>query len=603
MKYKSWFIGPKGENADILEEYLLKSLMDYIHMRKNFRTRDPLAITSKSKKTKEFEESLEPLEENFENLAYRMKESIPFFSPRYIAHMTSDTLISANVGYFLGMLYNQNNVTSSEASPVTTELEHEVTRDLAKLMGYDTSSFWGHLTSGGTVANFEALWVARNQCYFPLAAKEVASKYDLDVEVELLNGEKRDIKEIEVDDEAFLKNTDPRKSPELQDVLYEAAVKKEVDRKVIENALFESGISGEGMHGYPKGAIFVPRTAHYSLKKIVEALGLGRKSLVYVDVDEDFKMSMEDLRSKLEKEERKIIAVVPIVGTTEEGAVDPVDKVVEMRDELVKEAERSFFIHADAAYGGYAKTVSRNILTKHVYDSLQSLKYCDSVTIDPHKLGYVPYPAGSILFKDKGARNFVICEAPYVFHGESEVIGQYILEGSKPGAAAVACWLAHRSVPLDERGYGRIIGTTIDIIHNLKNRFETDLKDVIQVLAQPHLNILCFRVNFSGIPLDKMNEINERIYRYFLEGPDKDYPITSRRYFISETSLKITDYKFLKKTLGLPEETGNEEDVKFLRVTIMDPYSENALFGFVEELKNKIEEEKEHLHREPYHGH
>ena len=603
MKYKSWFIGPKGENADILEEYLLKSLRDYIHMRRNFRTRDSLAITSDSKKTEEFEESLEPFEKNFENLTYMMKESIPFFSPRYIAHMTSDTLISANVGYFLGMLYNQNNVTSSEASPVTTKLEHEAACDLAKLMGYDTSSFWGHITSGGTVANFEAMWVARNQCYFPLAAKEVASKYDLDVEVELLNGEKRDIKGMEVDDEAFLKSTDPRKSPELQDVLYKAAVKKGVDRKAIENALFESGISGEGMHGYPMGAIFLPRTAHYSFKKIVEALGLGRKNLVYVDVDEDFKMSMEDLRSKLEKEERKIIAVVPIVGTTEEGAVDPVDKIVEMRDELVKEAERSFFIHADAAYGGYAKTVSKNRLTRHVYDSLQAMKYCDSITIDPHKLGYVPYPAGSILFKDKRARNFVICEAPYVFHGESEVIGQYILEGSKPGAAAVACWLAHRSVPLDERGYGRIIGTTINIIHNLKNRFETDLKDVIQVLTQPHLNMLCFRANFSGIPLDEMNEINERIYRYFLEGPDKDYPITSRRYFISETSLKIGDYKFLKKKLGLPEGTGDEEDVKFLRVTIMDPYSENALSGFVEELKNMIEEEKEHLYRELYHEH
>lgn len=275
MKYKSWFIGPKGENADILEEYLLKSLRDYIHMRKNFRTCDPLAITSKSKKTEEFEESLEPFEENFENLTYMMKESIPFFSPRYIAHMTSDTLISANVGYFLGMLYNQNNVTSSEASPVTTELEHEVACDLAKLMGYDTSSFWGHITSGGTVANFEAMWVARNQCYFPLAAKEVASKYDLDVEVELLNGEKRDIKEIEVDDEAFLKSTDPRKSPELQDILYETAVNRGVERKVIENALFESGISGEGMHGYPRGAIFVPRTASLFIQENCRGAWLG----------------------------------------------------------------------------------------------------------------------------------------------------------------------------------------------------------------------------------------------------------------------------------------------------------------------------------------
>lgn len=597
MKYKSWFIGPKGENADILEEYLLKSLRDYVHMRRNFRTRDPFIITPKSKKTREFEESLEPFEENFENLTYMMKESMPFFSSRYIAHMTSDTLISANVGYFLGMLYNQNNVTS-EASPVTTELEHEVACDLAKLMGYDTSSFWGHITSGGTTANFEALWVARNQCYFPLAAKEVANEYDLDIEVELLNGEKNNIKEIEEEDDAFLKSTDPRRSPELRDALYEAAMKKGVEMKVIENALFESGISGEGMHGYPRGTIFVPQTAHYSFKKIVEALGLGRKSLVYVDVDEDFKMSMEDLRSKLEKEERKIIAVVPILGTTEEGAVDPVDKIVEMRDELAKEVGQSFFIHADAAYGGYAKTVSRDKLAKHVYDSLQGLKYCDSVTIDPHKLGYVPYPAGSILFKDKGARNFVICNAPYVFHGESEVIGQYILEGSKPGAAAVACWLAHRSVPLSDKGYGRIIGTTIDIIRNLENKLASDLKDTTQLLTRPHLNMLCFRVNFPGVSLDKMNEINERIYKYFLEGPDKDYPITSRRFFISETSFKIGDYKFLKEKFDLPEGTREDNEIKFLRVTIMNPYSEKALFGFVEELKKKIEEEKEHLHKE-----
>jgi glutamate/tyrosine decarboxylase-like PLP-dependent enzyme len=566
-------------------------------MRRNFRTRDAVIITPKSKKTAEFKESLEPFEENFENLTYMMKESTPFFSSRYIAHMTSDTLISANAGYFLGMLYNQNNVTS-EASPVTTELEHEVARDLAELIGYDTSSFWGHITSGGTVANFEALWVARNQCYFPLAAKEVANEYDLDVEVALLSGEKRDIKKIEVDDDAFLKNSYPGKSPELREALYETAKRKGVDMAVIENALFEAGISGEGMHGYPRGAIFVPQTAHYSFKKIIEALGLGRKSLVYVDVDEDFKMSMEDLKARLEREDRKIIAVVPIVGTTEEGAVDPVDKIVEMRDKLAKEVGQSFFIHADAAYGGYAKTVSKDKLAAYVYNSLQALKYCDSVTIDPHKLGYVPYPTGAILFKDKRSRNFVICDAPYVFHGEPEVIGQYILEGSKPGAAAVACWLAHRSVPLNESGYGRIIGTTIDIIRNLEIRFETDLKDDVQVLVRPHLNMLCFRVNFKGVPCSKMNEINGRVYRYFLEGPDKDYPITSRRYFISETRLKIGEYKFLRKKLGLPEETRKEEEVKFLRVTIMNPYSEYALSDFVNELNNKIEEEKEKLHKE-----
>lgn len=53
--------------------------------------------------------------------------------------------------------------------------------------------------------------------------------------------------------------------------------------------------------------------------------------------------------------------------------------------------------------------------------ALCALENTDSVTIDPHKLGFVAYPAGAISFRDARVKDLVAVEAPYVFHrGASE---------------------------------------------------------------------------------------------------------------------------------------------------------------------------------------
>jgi glutamate/tyrosine decarboxylase-like PLP-dependent enzyme len=69
--------------------------------------------------------------------------SIPFFSPRYAAHMNSDIALPATLGYLMAMLYNQNNV-APEGGPMTTILEREVGEDLCKMLGYNRSG-WGHM--------------------------------------------------------------------------------------------------------------------------------------------------------------------------------------------------------------------------------------------------------------------------------------------------------------------------------------------------------------------------------------------------------------------------------------------------------------------------
>lgn len=81
----------------------------------------------------------------------------------------------AYLGYICALLYNQNNC-AAEASTVTTSFELEVGTELCVMMGYEPDKSMGHLVTGGTVANIEALWAARNVKFFPLGLQRALRK-------------------------------------------------------------------------------------------------------------------------------------------------------------------------------------------------------------------------------------------------------------------------------------------------------------------------------------------------------------------------------------------------------------------------------------------
>ena len=95
----------------------------------------------------------------WEAFAGRMEDHYPFFHPRYAGQMLKPPNPVAAAGYLAGMLINPNNH-ALDGGPGTSALEGEVVADLANMFGFD-APFLGHLTSSGTIANLEALWVAR----------------------------------------------------------------------------------------------------------------------------------------------------------------------------------------------------------------------------------------------------------------------------------------------------------------------------------------------------------------------------------------------------------------------------------------------------------
>ncbi len=93
-----------------------------------------------------------------DELLERLGDNYPFFHPLYAGQMLKPPHPAAMLGYFAAMLINPNNH-ALDGGPATGAIEKEVVADLARMFGYD--AHLGHLTSSGTIANLEALWIAR----------------------------------------------------------------------------------------------------------------------------------------------------------------------------------------------------------------------------------------------------------------------------------------------------------------------------------------------------------------------------------------------------------------------------------------------------------
>lgn len=162
--------------------------------------------------------------------------------------------------------------------------------------------------------------------------------------------------------------------------------------------------------------------------------------------------------------------VVAVIGTTEEGAIDDLESIIKQKSFK----GLNFIVHCDAAWGGYLKTMmidsqQRDLpleesyvkslpLSAYARKQFQCLPQADTITIDPHKAGFIPYPAGSLCYKNHLLRYLININAAYIHSSDNIAMGMFGLEGSKPGAAAAAVWLAHKTIPLNISGYGQILG-------------------------------------------------------------------------------------------------------------------------------------------------
>ena len=131
--------------------------------------------------------------------------------------------------------------------------------------------------------------------------------------------------------------------------------------------------------------------------------------------------------------------------------------------------------------------------------------------------GTCPTPAGAILVRDGRTRHLVATDPPYLMPpsrspAPSASSAGYILEGSKPGAAAAAVWLSHKVLPLDERGYGYLIERTMAGARRLHGALaDADLAPFrVVLLPEPDINIVCWVVH---APVARLARRRQRVQR------------------------------------------------------------------------------------------
>ena len=101
------------------------------------------------------------------------------------------------------------------------------------------------------------------------------------------------------------------------------------------------------------------QTKHYSWLKSADIIGIGLDQVVSVPVDDSYRMDIDELEKivrQLASDDIPILGVVGVVGSTEEGAIDSIDKIVNLREKLMMEGIY-YYIHVDAAYGGYGRSI------------------------------------------------------------------------------------------------------------------------------------------------------------------------------------------------------------------------------------------------------
>lgn len=640
------FLGPNAENNETLSELhhdLISSIIEY---RSRIWQGPSIQIDEAH------DRSLEELKARFKDfIQFLQKNSTPFSSLRYLAHMTSDQLLPALAAYYAGMIYNSNNV-SIQSSVATTLLEALVMRDLCDMVGLKPIQGcdpFAHITTDGSIANIEAMWASREAKFLPFAARQAITDVQSGLQkassIKVKTCDGRGVKLMDADHWTLWNLTRnerlglPRRIAGITG-LKEYEVWTLLARQNINTLGWQSFTQYFHQSLWP--IVLMPSTAHYSWPKAGAVLGLGTMNCLKMRVNRFARINTDDLTTKLDKalnDKQPVLMVVSVYGSTTEGAVDPLKKTIEIRDQYRKKG-LDFDIHVDAAWGGYfISTIRKEFkledardrskdpfleytrevpLSDYTIAQTKQIRFADSITIDPHKMGYVQYPAGAILYNHGDVINLTTFAASYIGSSDDPSLGLFGLEGSRPGAAAAAVYFTHACIRPDHKGYGRILSRSL---YNAKQFYaelmfmeghgkfktaclmpydaevrDTVEKDILrkslkQIMKDP-VAMKIFRelgpdqniVDYGFNPIiDGVLNKNVHIYNEFIEAVYHKLSIQGEttpqpELMLSIIFFKKTDYgdEFISNfasRLGLDVSLGVPDELNCLRSSIMNPFT------------------------------
>lgn len=143
-----------------------------------------------------------------------------------------------------------------------------------------------------------------------------------------------------------------------------------------------------------RGAMYTSDQAHHCVLKAAKLAGIMPDRVRALPSDERYRLPVDELREAVARDRSAGLipfCVVSTAGTTNTGAVDPLDAIASLA------AAEGVWHHVDGAYGAFFQ------LCDDTRPVLQGLSRADSLTLDPHKGMFLPYGTGALLVRDGAA--------------------------------------------------------------------------------------------------------------------------------------------------------------------------------------------------------
>lgn len=253
--------------------------------------------------------------------------------------------------------------------------------------------------------------------------------------------------------------------------------------------------------------------SHFSVEKSAAQLGLGCRAVIRVACDDQFRMSpaalVESLR-RMDGEGEWPLAIVATAGTTDAGAIDPLDEIAAIA------RDAGVWLHVDAAYGGAL------LFSPSHRERLRGVAASDSVSLDFHKLLWQPIGCGALLVRDVAKFDLMRMHADYLnpeeheLQGVPDLVTRSLLTTRR--FDALKLWTSLQS--LGSRRLGEMIDRTLELANSAAHYISAH--ETLELITPPQIGCVLFRyappsASDSLDPL-QLDAINSAVRRELFEA-------------------------------------------------------------------------------------
>jgi L-2,4-diaminobutyrate decarboxylase len=270
------------------------------------------------------------------------------------------------------------------------------------------------------------------------------------------------------------------------------------------------------------GRIVTSAAAHVSVRQAAFVLGLGRDAVVPVATDHRGRMDVVALDGELLELGGNVMAIVGTAGTTDTGAIDPLDALADQAAEL------GCWFHVDAAVG------SGLALSERLRPLLRGIERADSITADLHKLWWQPISASALLVRDGAAFDGLREPADYLNRPEDKVLN--LVERSLDTSRrfdALKVLISLRSV--GRRRLGELVEHIVSLTTHAAQLIHQ--QPDLELLRSPETVTVLFRCRPGHVPSDQLDTLNTAVQQDLLATGQA---VIGRTKLDGTTALKLT---------------------------------------------------------------